>query len=224
MANPVGNYHQSNKSYERHIDHTPTVMIQTTFFIPVTIETTSTCAGKQAYSIATYLGTVEPKGRVHVAMWQHDIVVTLFQGISISDRCSLLQYRIRLGWAKSTGCFHSLLRNWLRNRVLQQWCCNFCWKGRDRVQSFVLMFTLQLNIFRATFLLVSYSNTFLNLLLSAHGQGQKCSQKLITKKFFRLYNHCLLSTMMFSDTRVNNEKFSLKRSVAKATLSQGLPI
>ena len=71
VASPAANYHQSNKSYERHIEHTPTVMIRTTFFIPVTIDNTSTCAGKPAYSIATYLGTVEPKGRVHVAMWQH---------------------------------------------------------------------------------------------------------------------------------------------------------
>ena len=23
----------------------------------------------------------------------------------------------------------------------KQWCCNLCWKGRDRAQSFVLMFT-----------------------------------------------------------------------------------
>ena len=74
------------------------------------------------------------------------------------------------------------------------------------------MFTLQLNILQVTFLLVSYSNTFLDLLLS------------VINTFVRLYNHCLFLTMMFSETRVNNEKFSLKRSVAEATMSQGLPI
>ena len=74
------------------------------------------------------------------------------------------------------------------------------------------MFTLQLNILQATFLLVSYSNTFLDLLLP------------VTNTFVRLYNYCLFLTMMFSETRVNNEKFPLKRSVAEATMSQGLPI
>ena len=74
------------------------------------------------------------------------------------------------------------------------------------------MFTLQLNILQVTFLLVSYSNTFLDLLLS------------VINTFVMLYNHCLFLTMMFSETRVNNEKFSLKRSVAEATMSQGLPI
>ena len=39
----------------------------------------------------------------------------------------------------------------------QQWCCNLGWKGRDRAQSFVLTFTLQLNILTGTFLLVSSS-------------------------------------------------------------------
>ena len=34
------------------------------------------------------------------------------------------------------------------------------WKGRDRAQSFVLMFTLQLNILTGRILLISCSNTF----------------------------------------------------------------
>ena len=98
------------------IAHTLTVMIRTTFFIPVNIDTISTCAGKPAYSTATYLGTVEPKGRVHVAMWQHVHCSYLYFSVLaflIGVLFSLLQYRIRLGWPKSTECFHSLLGNWL---------------------------------------------------------------------------------------------------------------
>ena len=48
------------------------------------------------------------------------------------------------------------------------------WKGHDPAQSFVLMFTLQLNILTRTLLLVSCSNTLQNLLSSVRGQGQKC--------------------------------------------------
>ena len=39
-------------------------------------------------------------------------------------------------------------------------CCNLSWKARDRAQSFVLTFTLQLNILTGTCLLVSCSNAF----------------------------------------------------------------
>ena len=67
-------------------------------------------------------------------------------------------------------------------------------RGRDRAQSFVLTFRLQLNILTGTFLLVSSSNTFQNLFWSAHGQGQKCQHKHITKKLVRLPDHCLLLT------------------------------
>ena len=56
--------------------------------------------------------------------------------------------------------------------------------------------TTQLNILTRTFLLVSCSNTFQNLLSSVHVQGQKGKQKHITKKFVRLHNHCLLLTML----------------------------
>ena len=41
---------------------------------------------------------------------------------------------------------------------------NLCWKSRDRAQSFVLMFTLQLNILAGTLRLVSCSDTFQNIL------------------------------------------------------------
>ena len=46
--------------------------------------------------------------------------------------------------------------------------------GLDRAQSFVLTFILQLNILTRTFLLVSRSKTFQNLLWSVYIQGQKC--------------------------------------------------
>ena len=41
-----------------------------------------------------------------------------------------------------------------------------------RAQSFVLMFTLELNILTGTFLLASCSNTFQTLLWFVHSQGQ----------------------------------------------------
>ena len=78
----------------------------------------------------------------------------------------------------------------------KQWCCNLCWKGRDPSQSFVLMFTLQLNILTKTFRLVSCSNTFQILLLFVQGQGQRGKQKHTTKKFIMFHNHCLWLTMV----------------------------
>ena len=75
----------------------------------------------------------------------------------------------------------------------KQWRCNLCWKGRDRAQSFVLMFALQLNILTGTFLLVSCSNIFQNLFWICTVKG-KNANKNITKKFARLHNHCLLLT------------------------------
>ena len=54
-------------------------------------------------------------------------------------------------------------------------CYDLRWKARrDRAQSFVLTLTLKSNILTETFILVSCSNTFQNLLWLVHGQGQKC--------------------------------------------------
>ena len=59
---------------------------------------------------------------------------------------------------------------------------NLCWKGHDRAQSFVLTFTLQLNILTKTFRLVSCSDIFQTLLWSVHGEGQKILTKTYNKE------------------------------------------
>ena len=64
-----------------------------------------------------------------------------------------------------------------------RWCCNLCWKGRDRAQSFVLKFTLQLNILTGTFLLASRSKTFQTLLLFVQGQGQNANKNIQQRSF-----------------------------------------
>ena len=68
-------------------------------------------------------------------------------------------------------------------------CCNLCWKGHNCAQSFVLSFSLQLNILTGTFLLISCSNTFQTVLWFVHGQGQN-----ITKEFVRFHDNSLTMT------------------------------
>ena len=54
-------------------------------------------------------------------------------------------------------------------------------KGRDRTQSFVLTSILQLNILTGAFLLVSWSNTFQNLLWSV--PVVRSRPKMLTKTY-----------------------------------------
>ena len=78
----------------------------------------------------------------------------------------------------------------------------------DLSKSFVLMFIPQLNISTGTFLLVSCSKTFQNLLWLVPGQGQNGLQ---------CKNHCLLLTVETPKNKIHSSAYKSDLMRSKAT-------
>ena len=69
------------------------------------------------------------------------------------------------------------------------WCCYLCWKGRNRAQSFVLMFTLQyveyLN--RNVSIGQLFQHISKSIVVCARSRPKMLTEKNIRKKFVRLH-------------------------------------
>ena len=91
-----------------------------------------------------------------------------------------LIYRICKPWEPQVSRI-ILNWDWLWRRLRKQWCCNLCWKSRDRPRHFFFSsFTQQLNISTGTFLLVSCFSTFQNLLWFVPARSR---QTMLTKTY-----------------------------------------